>query len=104
MVNDMKQQISECMDGELDTHGAARLLDRVAVSAEYRAAWLVYHMIGGGMRDSPDLSPAFSVRFGELLAGEPTVLAPHPLKPARAGLVQIAMYAAASSAAVAVVG
>jgi negative regulator of sigma E activity len=104
VVNDMKQQISECMDGELDAHGAARLLGQIAVSAEYRVDWLVYHMIGDGMRDAPDLSPGFAARFGERLAGEPTVLAPHPVKAARASLVQVAMYAAASLAAVAVVG
>ena len=69
MVNDMKQQISECMDGELDMHGAARLLERVAVSAEYRADWLVYHMIGDGMRDAPDLSPAPGPRPRSRAAG-----------------------------------
>ncbi len=100
----MKQQISECVDGELDAHGAARLLGQISVSAEYRADWLIYHMIGDGMRDAPDLSPGFAARFGERLAGEPTVLAPHPVRAARAGLMQVAMYAAASLAAVAVVG
>ena len=104
MVNAMKQKISECMDGELDAQSAARLLRELADSAEHRAEWTVYHTIGDGMRGAPDLSPEFARRFGERLAQEPTVLAPHRLTRERAGLMQIAMYAAASLAAVATVG
>jgi sigma-E factor negative regulatory protein RseA len=100
----MKQQISECMDGELDAQSAARILGQLAVSAECRADWLVYHMIGDGMREAPDVSAAFIARLGERLAGEPTVLAPHRSIPARTAFAQVAMYAAASLAAVAAVG
>ena len=46
----MKQKISECMDGELDAQSAARLLRELADSAEHRAEWTVYHMIGDAMR------------------------------------------------------
>ncbi len=97
----MKQQISECMDGELDQHAASRIFGRLADSAEFRADWLVYHTIGDGLRGAPDLSPAFLARLSGRLAEEPTVLSPHPIVPARA--IQIAMYAAASLSAVAVV-
>jgi sigma-E factor negative regulatory protein RseA len=100
----MKQQISECMDGELDAHSAAQVLGQMAVSAEYRAHWMIYHAIGDGMRESPDLSAGFTERFSLRLEAEPTVLAPKPIVGSRVGPLQYAMYAAASLAAVAVVG
>jgi sigma-E factor negative regulatory protein RseA len=100
----MKQQISECMDGELDAQAAHRVFSQVAESAEYRAEWTIYHMIGDGMRDAPDLRMDFVERVTQRLAAEPTVLAPKPILPSRAGFANYAMYAAASLAAVAVVG
>jgi sigma-E factor negative regulatory protein RseA len=100
----MKQQISECMDGELDAQSAARILGQLANSTEFHADWVLYHMIGDGMRDAPDLSPAFAARLSERLAAEPTVLAPRRMLPARGGFAQVARYAAAALAAVAVVG
>lgn len=100
----MKQQISECMDGELDGQSAARVLGEMANSVEYRAEWLVYHMIGDGLRDAPDLSPQFASLFSERLAQEPTVLSPRPIVSPRPRFVQTAMYAAAALSAVAVVG
>jgi sigma-E factor negative regulatory protein RseA len=100
----MKQQISECMDGELDAEGAARILGQVAGSADLRADWVLYHMVGDGMRDAPDLSPGFAARFAERLAQEPTVLAPRPSLLPRRSVAQFAMYATAALSAVAVVG
>jgi sigma-E factor negative regulatory protein RseA len=100
----MKQQISECMDGELDTEGAARILGQVAASAEWHADWVLYHMVGDGMRDAPDLSPGFTARLAERLAQEPTVLAPRPSRLPRRSVAQFAMYATAALSAVAVVG
>jgi sigma-E factor negative regulatory protein RseA len=100
----MKQQISECMDGELDTEGAGRVLSQIAGSEELRADWVLYHMVGDGMRDAPDMSPTFAARFAERLAGEATVLAPRPSLLARRSVAQFAMYAAAALSAVAVVG
>ncbi len=99
----MKQQISECMDGELDAHGATHVLAQVTVSAEYREHWVMYHLIGDGMREAPDLSADFTERFAQRLAGEATVLAPKPLVAQNKRLANYAMYAAASLAAVAVV-
>jgi sigma-E factor negative regulatory protein RseA len=105
MVSKMKQQISQCMDGELEAHEATRIFIQLSDSPEFRAEWMVYHMIGDGLRDAPDLSPGFAARLGERLAGEPTVLAPYPIAQARRhGFANIAMYAAASLAAVGVVG
>jgi sigma-E factor negative regulatory protein RseA len=105
MVSKMKQKISECMDGELEAHEAARIFVQLSDSHEFRAEWTLYHMIGDGLRDAPDLSAGFTARLGERLAGEPTVLAPHPIVHARRqGLANVAMYAAASLAAVGVVG
>lgn len=100
----MKQKISELMDGEVEAAAAGALLARVADSQELRCEWVVYHAVGDGMRGSPDLSDAFLEKFCEKLAGEPTVLAPHAARAFRARLPAFAMYAAASVAAVAVVG
>jgi sigma-E factor negative regulatory protein RseA len=105
MVSKMKQKISQCMDGELEAHEAAQIYVQLSDSQEFRAEWTLYHMIGDGLRDAPDLSPGFAARLGERLAGEPTVLAPHPIVQARRqGFANVAMYAAASLAAVGVVG
>jgi sigma-E factor negative regulatory protein RseA len=99
----MKQQISECMDGELDAHGATHVLAQVTVSAEYREHWEMYHLIGDGMREAPDLSAGFTERFAQRLADEATVLAPKPRVIRKSRMANYAMYAAASLAAVAVV-
>lgn len=100
----MKQKISECMDGELDAIEAGQILAQLADSAELRAHWVVYHMIGDGMRDARSLSADFAERVAGRLAAEPTVLAPKPLVRQRARMANYALYAAASVAAIGVVG
>ena len=100
----MKQKISELMDGELEPVAAGAMLAKVADSQELRGEWMVYHAVGDGMRGSPDLSGAFLQRFCEKLAEEPTILAPHAARTLGTRLPAFAMYAAASIAAVAVVG
>ena len=100
----MKQRISACMDGELDPHDAENVLAAIADSAELRAEWAVYHMVSDGMRGAPDLAPGFVERFSAALAAEPTVLAPRPRIALRSPVGSYLMYAAASFAAIAVVG
>jgi sigma-E factor negative regulatory protein RseA len=100
----MKQRISEWMDGELETGGARAMLTQVAESRQLRSEWVVYHTIGDGMRGSPDVSPGFLGRVCDRLADEPTILAPRAAFVSRPGVAAFAMYAAASLAAVAVVG
>ena len=100
----MNQKISEWMDGELEPVAAGTMLARVAESPQLRGEWEIYHTVGDGMRGSPDLSPGFLQRVCDRLAEEPTVLAPHRGRAALRGGAALAMYAAASLAAVAVVG
>jgi sigma-E factor negative regulatory protein RseA len=100
----MKQRISEWMDGELETGAARTMLTQVAESPQLRSEWVVYHMIGDGMRGSPDLSHGFLGRVCDRLADEPAILAPRAASVSRPGVAAFAMYAAASLAAVAVVG
>jgi sigma-E factor negative regulatory protein RseA len=100
----MKQIISEWMDGELDTDSARAMLTKAAESPQLRSEWVVYHAVGDGMRGSPDLSPGFLERVCSRLADEPTVLAPRLAAASRPSVTTFAMYAAASLAAVAVVG
>ena len=96
----MKERISQLMDGELDERASADAFDALRRDAEALEAWRMYHLISDAMRDTRLLSAGFAARVAERLAAEPTVLAPaRRLPPAR-----LALAAAASVAAVALVG
>ena len=71
---------------------------------EARDAWRSYHLIGDAMRDTRMLSPGFAGRVAARLAQEPTVVA--PLRRAATPQRQRWQFlsAAASVAAVAMVG
>jgi sigma-E factor negative regulatory protein RseA len=98
----MKTRISEWMDGEMDAGAADDLIRAAGRGGEAGEAWRTYHLIGDAMRGGRPLSEDFEVRVAARLAAEPTVLAPARARPApRAWL---AMSAAASVAAVALVG
>lgn len=109
------ENVSSLMDGELTVDEAAREIARLKVSegeVSNREAWDTYHLIGDAMRHGnsgagvPVLSAGFSARFSERLAQEPTVLAPRAtrLLPVKRRFQTIALSAAASVAAIAVVG
>ena len=98
----MKSKISALMDGELERHEAAALLDALRSEGEMRDAWRAYHLIGDAMHDTRLLSAGFSGRVAARLAGEPTVMAPARLAPAERPRWQL-LSAAASVAAVAMV-
>jgi len=97
------EKISALMDGELEGHDVHQALLRLKDTAEARETWAVYHVIGDVMRGEG--SPAFdlSERITGALAQEATVLAPRPNRMHRKPLT-IALSAAASISAVAVVG
>lgn len=97
----MKEHISALMDGELDDESARIVFGKLKQGEALRDEWEIYHLIGDGLRQTPQLSGDFSSRFAERLAAEPTVLAPQP-KP-RLLRTKIALSAAASLAAVSVV-
>ena len=98
----MKDRISALMDGELDERAAGQLIDALGRDRAALDTWRTYHLISDSMRDSQVLSEGFSGRVSEKLAAEPVVLAPGRLQaePRR----RLALYAAASVAAFALVG
>jgi sigma-E factor negative regulatory protein RseA len=98
----MKQQVSALMDGELAEAAAGEAISALREEGEAFQAWRTYHLIGDAMRDSRLLSPGFTARVAQRLAAEPTVLAPANLR--RAPVQRFALAAAASLAAVALVG
>lgn len=100
----MKTRISALMDGELERHEAASPLDALREDGDARAAWRTYHLIGDTMRDTRMLSPGFAQRVAAKLAGEPTVMAPSRLVPRPERPRWQLLSAAASVAAVALVG
>ena len=97
----MKETLSAWMDGELRDPQAAQLPDRIKHDAQLRRNWDCYHVIGDALR---------GVQGGDLCGGvrarldaEPTVLAPQR-RTRREKLAWTALSAAASVAAVALVG
>jgi sigma-E factor negative regulatory protein RseA len=100
----VKEQISALMDGELDSYDAGGALNGLATEGEARDAWRRYHLIGDAMRDARPLSAGFTSRVSERLAREATVLSPSRAAPRPAFTRWQALSAAASFAAVAMVG
>jgi len=98
----MKDRISELMDGELDDRSAADAIQACARGGEALEAWRTYHLVGDAMRDTRVLSAGFSLRLAQRLEAEPTVLAPQ--RPRAESRTWFALSAAASFAAVALVG
>lgn len=98
----MKEQLSAMIDDAASGHECDGCVTRLKHDPEFRATWDLYHLIGDALRGHGGPEVASQVR--QRLALEPTVLAPHTLKrPARrAGWY--ALSAAASIAAVALVG
>ena len=99
----MKEQISALMDGELDERAAGQAIDSLRHEGEALETWRVYHLVSDGLRQTRILSAGFTARVSQRLAGEPTVLAPGRL-PGRTAAQRFAYAAAASIAAVALVG
>lgn len=100
----MKARISELLDGELESREMAEPLDALRSEGEARDTWRSYHLIGDAMRDTRMLSPGFAGRVAARLAQEPTVVAPvrRTATPQRQRWQFLS--AAASVAAVALVG
>jgi sigma-E factor negative regulatory protein RseA len=100
----MKAKISELMDGEAGSQESAGPLDVLRSEGEARETWRRYHLIGDVMRDTRLISGGFSARVAAKLAAEPTVMAPSRVSPKRQTQRWQLLSAAASLAAVALVG
>ncbi len=97
----MKSKISALMDGELDSEDVAGMIAQLNKTDGLRDEWATYHLIGDAMRQST-ASVDITQRVSARLAAEPTILAPQPMAGNR--IKVFALSAAASVAAVAVVG
>lgn len=100
----MKARISELMDGEVGPHESVGPLDALGAGGEARDTWRRYHLIGDVMRDTRLISGGFSARVAAKPAAEPTVLAPSRVAPVRQRQRWQLLSAAASLAAMALVG
>jgi len=98
----MKDRLSALMDGELDDRSAAEVIAALGHDDAAVRTWCTYQLISDAMRESRVLSGSFTARFSERLAAEPTVLAPRALQ--AESRKWFALSAAASAAAVALVG
>lgn len=98
----MKSKISTLVDGELESGASIEVIEALERDAASRETWRIYHLISDALHDTALRADGFSARFSERLAIEPTVLAPGRLAAERPRWV--ALSAAASVAAVALVG
>lgn len=100
----MNERISELMDGELEGRAAAGMVEALGPEGDALETWRTYHLIGDAMRDTRMLSPGFAARVKSKLALEPTVVSPNRIKPEPRKWLAMPAAAAASVAAVALVG
>lgn len=100
----MKARISTMMDGELDEREFDVALAALAREDETRRAWRAYHLIRDGLRGDGALAMDLAAKVAARLAVEPTVLAPRRFAHDPIRTRWMALSAAASVAAVALVG
>jgi sigma-E factor negative regulatory protein RseA len=95
-------KISALMDGELDARQAQQELARLRQNGELQQKWDTFHLVGDALRGERLLLTDVAGALAERLAREPTVLA--PTRGAARKTTTYALSAAASVAAVALVG
>jgi sigma-E factor negative regulatory protein RseA len=100
----MKAKISTMMDGELDEHEFDGVLAALAREDETRRAWRAYHLIRDALRGDGALATDLAAKVAARLAVEPIVLAPRRFAHDPIRTRWMALSAAASVAAVALVG
>jgi sigma-E factor negative regulatory protein RseA len=100
----MKEKLSALMDGELDDKSAAEMIQALGADHEAVRTWRTYQLISDAMRESGLLSANFAQRLSTRLAAEPAVLSPRALQAQSRKWFGFALSAAASVAAVALVG
>ena len=100
----MTEKISALMDGELEARAADEALELLRRDGEAADCWRLYHLMSDALHGQRQfLSPRFVERVAARLATEPAVLTSGAL-PGRTPLQRYALAAAASLAAVALVG
>lgn len=93
-------KISAFMDGETSRMEAEQALLRLKRDEMCRDTWNTFHLIGDVMRGEAELRDDFAARFRTRIEQEPTLLAPRLVLRKS---VNVALSAAASLAAIAVV-
>jgi len=102
----MNERISRLMDGEADASEMDGLCE-LARSDAAMETWNCYHTIGDALRGETAVTRNVGSAVARQLSNEPTVLAPRTPAPAHPNVTRIATWAwaaAASIAAVTVVG
>lgn len=100
----MKAKISMMMDGELGEREFDEALAALGQDDEARRAWRTYHLIRDVLHGEDVLAANLSDRLAARLIREPTVLAPRRAAQPAVRRQWMALSAAASVAAVALVG
>lgn len=103
------EKLSAMMDGELIGRDRDIVIDQIESDPETRGRWQRYHMIGDTLRSTMPgtVSPDLAVRLNQMLANEPTILAPKTgLRSSYKNFIKplAGMAIAASITAVAVLG
>jgi sigma-E factor negative regulatory protein RseA len=100
---EMTQELSSLMDGELDPRDADRAIHACRDDDQRKQTWLLYHAIGESMRSQVPRALTMPPALERALQAEPAMIArPRPVP--RRVLARVAMAAAASVATVGVVG
>ena len=100
----MTERISALMDGEHAADELAGMLEDLRAPGESQETWRTYHLISDALRDTRLTSPGFAERVNARILEEPTVLSIAREAHAAARPRWMPLYAAASFAAVALVG
>ena len=100
---DMTQDISSLMDGELGPQEAGSAIRSCCASPEAAQTWQTYHLIGDVLRGGKPHPTRTAERVKEALAREPAIIA-RPKRVHETTVGRIALAAAASFATIGVVG
>jgi sigma-E factor negative regulatory protein RseA len=100
---DMNQEISSLMDGELGPSEAERAIRSCCTSREAADTWQTYHMIGDVLRGGMPHPTRTAQRVRSALESEPAIIA-RPKRVYETTLGRVALAAAASVATIGVVG
>jgi negative regulator of sigma E activity len=98
------EHLSSLIDGELDRHETAAVLDALCKDAELQRRWSDLQLVGDALRSTEVAAchvEGFCARVTNALADEPTVLAPRPVRPALRRYAIPGFAVAASVAAIA---
>jgi negative regulator of sigma E activity len=98
------EHLSSLIDGELDAHETAAVLDALCRDAELQRRWSDLQLVGDALRSTEVAAchvDGFCARVRDALADEPTVLAPRAVRPRLRRYAIPGIAVAASVAAIA---